>query len=82
MKEIPEFLFGEVSPESGGASLDGEGASPEGESTAGGPSASHRQVQAVGNAVRLPSPCPALGGVAPLHEPGRRARPLRVRGSW
>uniref|UniRef100_A0A8C9E0K8 KRAB-A domain containing 1 n=1 Tax=Phocoena sinus TaxID=42100 RepID=A0A8C9E0K8_PHOSS len=29
VKEIPEFLFGEVSPESGGASLDGEGASPE-----------------------------------------------------
>ncbi|XP_066897980.1 protein KRBA1 isoform X2 [Kogia breviceps] len=29
VKEIPEFLFGEVSPESsGGASLDGEGASP------------------------------------------------------
>lgn len=31
VKEIPEFLFGEVSPESGGASLDGERASPEGE---------------------------------------------------
>ncbi|XP_060161140.1 protein KRBA1 isoform X11 [Globicephala melas] len=29
VKEIPEFLFGEVSPESRGASLDGEGASPE-----------------------------------------------------
>ncbi|XP_070472806.1 protein KRBA1 isoform X18 [Equus przewalskii] len=29
VKEIPEFLFGEVSPESGGASLDGERASPE-----------------------------------------------------
>ncbi|XP_068405743.1 protein KRBA1 isoform X5 [Eschrichtius robustus] len=29
VKEIPEFLFGEVSPEGGGASLDGEGASPE-----------------------------------------------------
>lgn len=76
VKEIPEFLFGEVSPESGGASMDGEGASPEGESTAGGPSASHRQVQAVGSAVRLPGPCQALGGVAPLHEPGQRACPL------
>ncbi|KAB1276564.1 Protein KRBA1, partial [Camelus dromedarius] len=30
VKEIPEFLFGEVSPQSGGAGLDGEGASPEG----------------------------------------------------
>ncbi|EPY88834.1 hypothetical protein CB1_000152012 [Camelus ferus] len=29
VKEIPEFLFGEVSPQSGGAGLDGEGASPE-----------------------------------------------------
>ncbi|XP_058388488.1 protein KRBA1 isoform X3 [Diceros bicornis minor] len=29
VKEIPEFLFGEVSPESGGTSLDGERASPE-----------------------------------------------------
>lgn len=30
VKEIPGFLFGEVSPESGGASLDGEQPSPEG----------------------------------------------------
>ncbi|KAM8813075.1 protein KRBA1 isoform 2-T2 [Rhynchonycteris naso] len=29
VKEIPGFLFGEVDPESGGASLDGERASPE-----------------------------------------------------
>lgn len=36
VQEIPEFLFGEGSPESsGGASLDGAAASPEGESDGG-----------------------------------------------
>lgn len=37
VKEIPEFLFGEVNPESesGGAGLDGERASPEGKSDSG-----------------------------------------------
>lgn len=35
VKEIPGFLFGEVSPESRGASLDGERVSPEGKSDSG-----------------------------------------------
>ncbi|KAM7121486.1 protein KRBA1 isoform 4-T4 [Molossus nigricans] len=35
VKEIPGFLFGEVGPENGGASLDGERASPEAAVTAG-----------------------------------------------
>uniref|UniRef100_A0A8D1DYT8 KRAB-A domain containing 1 n=1 Tax=Sus scrofa TaxID=9823 RepID=A0A8D1DYT8_PIG len=35
VKEIPDFLFREASPENGGAGLDGEGAGPGGECTAG-----------------------------------------------
>ncbi|XP_016050956.1 PREDICTED: protein KRBA1 isoform X2 [Miniopterus natalensis] len=37
VKEIPGFLFGEVDPESGGASLDGERASPEAVTVETGP---------------------------------------------
>lgn len=66
VKEIPGFLFGEVRPESRGASLDGERVSPEGKSDSGVASAVHRvnEVQAVG----LPSCCQTLGGVTPFHK--------------
>jgi hypothetical protein len=46
VKDIPKFLFGEVkgtddSPESGGASLDGERVSPKGKSDSGAAPAAH-----------------------------------------
>lgn len=58
VREIPEFLFGEVSPEtesgSGAVSLDGEQGSPEGKSD---------NVKFKLGAVGLPVPCQTLGGV-------------------
>ncbi|KAB1276559.1 Protein KRBA1, partial [Camelus dromedarius] len=69
VKEIPEFLFGEVSPQSGGAGLDGEGASPE--ETADKP----RSVEEEGPAAPGGEPSP------PTCSPGRRkSRGNRERG--
>lgn len=73
VKEIPDFLFREASPENGGAGLDGEGAGPGGECTAGGPSASTRDV---------PCTCRALVESPHYTEAQVACWPLRVRGSW
>lgn len=66
MKEIPGFLFGEVGPESGGASLDGERASPEGKSDSRAASAVHKVK--FKQWVVPPSCCQTVGGVTPSHE--------------
>lgn len=72
VKEIPEFLFGEISPESesGGVGLDGERLSPEGESDSG-----------------LCSPCAAQSPPAPrwsrpAHKPREHICPQKGMGGW
>lgn len=93
VKEIPGFLFGEVGPESRGASLDGEEPSPEGKSD-NRVSLCHPQgeVQAVAapcGLCRVPACCcqaqvepphPPLPAPCPAHSPFS-SRPQLLRGS-
>lgn len=84
VKEIPGFLFGEVGPENGGASLDGERASPEGKSDSRAASAAHKvkfKLWAVPCAMCLPGCRQTRGGVTPSPErPGPSVACLRARG--
>lgn len=76
VQEIPEFLFGEGSPESsGGASLDGVAASPQGESD-GGPRCIPQTSSSCrpGPWVELPVNVNVLLQAGPLM--GERLRPL------